>query len=482
MTAGGACRHEARGPSTPLRVGLYAEPFSRDPHLVREYLTFGVLASVYEGLVDLDRNLAPFARLAESWQSPDKRTWVFRIRQGVRFHDGRPLTSRDVVFSLERARSLPRSGYAGYLASIDTVRSLDPHTIEVRTREPAGVLLQKLALVLIVPDGSPDEIREAVGTGPFRLTSTPDGLSLVAAPGYWGPRPAEREISLVVIPDPAEARRRFVAGTLDVLWRVRPQDAPLVGKASECQIVAVPSFAVEMLQMRVSAPPFSDPRVRRAVHLALDREELVRTIAHGRGTPANQLVGRGVLGFDPRLPAAAPDLEAARRLLADSGASAGVEVELEFREGRDATAIQAQLARAGIRVRLRPRPWKEMIARLLAGEVPFYYGAYAADTGDAGDILRSLLGRRKGGDGDRLGYSNPVLDELLAEADRAQSVPARRSALQNAMGVAMSDLALVPLIIPEDLYGIRSNVDWTPRPDGRFDTRELRRTPASPGD
>jgi peptide/nickel transport system substrate-binding protein len=183
-----------------------------------------------------------------------------------------------------------------------------------------------------------------------------------------------------------------------------------------------------------------------------------------------------VFGFDPGLPPAIQDVDGARRLLAEAGVPAGCEVELEFREDRNARPIQLQLATAGLRVRLRPRPWKEMVGRLLRGEASFYYGAFAADTGDAGDILRSLLGGAgSGGAGALLGYSSPELDRLLAEADRAAGVRERRSALERAMKVAMRDLPLVPLMIPEDLYGVGPRVEWTPRPDGRFDPRELRR-------
>lgn len=478
VAAAAACARGGGEPGAPLRVGFYSGPLSRDPHLVREYITFGVLSSVYEGLVDLDRGLVPRSRLAESWQSPDPLTWRFRLRRGVRFHDGRPLDARDVVFSLERARRLPASEYASYLASVESVRALDSHTVEVRTREPAGILLQKLATILVVPDGSPPEIVDPIGSGPYRLASNAEGLSLVANPAYWGPRPPEREIRLVSVPDAAEARRKLVAGEIDLLWRVAPPDAVLVDGVSGCRVVGIRSFAVEVLQMRVSTPPFSDPRFRRAIHLALDREGLVRTIGHGRGWPASQLVGRGVLGFDPGLPSALPDVEGARRLLAEVGVASGQEVELEFREGRNAAPVRTQLAEAGIRVRLRPRPWRDIIDRLRRGEVSFYYGAYAADTGDAADILMGLLGGATSGGGARIGYSSPELDRLLAEADRAAGIPQRRSALEKAMALAMTDLPVVPLIIPEDLYGIGPRVDWTPRPDGRFDARELRRTRA----
>ena len=181
-----ACGRGGEAPPLPLRVGLYSGPLSRDPHLVREYITFGVLSSVYEGLVDLDRALAPRPRLAESWQSPDPLTWRFRLRRGVRFHDGRPFEARDVVFSLDRARRLPASEYGGHLASIDAVRELDSHTVEIRTREPAGVLLQKLAVVLVVPAGSPPEIVDPIGTGPYRLAAVREGFSLQADPAPAG--------------------------------------------------------------------------------------------------------------------------------------------------------------------------------------------------------------------------------------------------------------------------------------------------------
>jgi len=470
------CGRGAEHPRPPLRVGLYSGPVTRDPHLVREYITYGVLSSVYEGLVDLDRALVPRPRLAESWESPDRLTWRFHVRRGVRFQDGRPLDARDVAFSLERVRRLPTSEYGGYLAPVDSVRALDSDTVEIRTREPAGTLLQKLAIILIVPRDSPPEIVDPIGSGPYRLAPNAEGFSLRAYPGYWGPPPPEPEIRLVVVPDAAEARKRLLSGGLDLLWRVAPPDAALVDGVNGCRVVGIPSFAVEVLQMRVSAPPFSDARVRRAIQLALDRQDLVHAIGDGRGLPANQLVGRGVLGFAPDLPLLAFDVDGARRLLAEAGVPPGFEVEMEFREGRNGVPIQSQLAAAGLRVRLRPRPWKEMIDRLVAGQVSFYYGAYAADTGDAGDILRTLLASpASGGGGARIGYSSPELDRLLGAADHAPEVRERRAMLEKAMALAMSDLPVVPLIIPEDLYGLGPGVEWTPRPDGRFDARELRR-------
>ena len=157
-----------------------------DPHLHNESLTSAVLANVYDGLTELDHDFGVRAALAAGWSNPDEKTWVFRIRPAVAFHDGRPLTAGDVVFSLERARHHPESGLASYLVEVESVREIDPLTVEVRTRRPFAPLLAKLTPVYIVPRGAPSRIEDPVGTGPYRLVqSGGEFVRMVPAERDW---------------------------------------------------------------------------------------------------------------------------------------------------------------------------------------------------------------------------------------------------------------------------------------------------------
>ncbi len=148
----------------PVRIAVHSAPQSFDPHLQNEILTSAVLANLYDGLTEFDEESRVVAALASEWRNPDERTWVFRLRPGVVFHDGRPLTARDVLFSLERARHHSGSGLASYLVEVETVRSTDAATIEIRTKRPFAALLAKLTAIAIVPASSPAEIVEPVGT------------------------------------------------------------------------------------------------------------------------------------------------------------------------------------------------------------------------------------------------------------------------------------------------------------------------------
>ncbi len=142
-------------------------------------------------------------------------------------------------------------------------------------------------------------------------------------------------------------------------------------------------------------------------------------------------------------------------------------------------AIRDQLAEAGIQARLRPRPWGEMLGRLKAGQVDFYFGGLVADTGDASDVLDSAVHTPAAGlgygDSNYWGYSSPRVDRALEAARQTRVIQDRRDALQRAMRLVMEELPLIPVQIPDDVYGAREGVTWTVRADGRVLARDVAR-------
>lgn len=465
-------------PRPPLRIGLAAPPLSFDPHLMNEFATFELLSNVMDGLVSLDADLRVRPALAQRWSSPDDHTWRFDLRENVTFHDGRPLTAEDVVASLHRAMRHPRTQFASYLSVVREVKALGPGGVEIVTRRPCRTLLNRLAFVLVVPRGAPEEIARPVGTGPYRLESRDGGrlTVLTAFERFWGGPPEVRTVLLSADGGP-NRHLRLLSGDVDVLIDLTPEAAEAVRAHPGHRVVSERGPAVDVLAMRVDRPPFSDLRVRRAVDLALDRERLVQGVLGGHGRPATQLVSRDVFGYDPALPSRRPDLPEARRLLREAGHANGLEVELEHRgDASPPTEVARQLRQAGFRVKLVARPWHTLMDRLIKGEPVFWLTGFVSDSGDASDVLESSLHSRGPGFGEtnHTGHRSPALDALIEEAAASSTRVSQQAALQACMRKTMAELPMIPLVERNAVYGVREDVTFEARADGRLYLRALR--------
>ena len=463
-----------------LRVAALGSPATLDPHRQDDVVSASALSNVYEGLTAFDAEMTVHPALAERWESVDDLVWRFRLREGVRFHDGRPLEAADVVASLERARRLPGSQAAPYLVSVASVSSSGPGLVEVRTRWPCAILLKKLAHVAVLPRDAPAEVTAPVGTGRYRWlgpAAGAEGVELEAFDGHREGPPPARRVSLLAVADNARRRDMLLSGEVDVALQVAPPDVAALEASRACRVLRRTTLSVSYLALRNDRPPFSDRRVRRALSLALDRQAWVEASRLGLGEVRGQLVDPHVVGFDPTLPPPRRDLAAARRLLAEAGHAAGLEVDLEARQGLAVQGLAEQAAEAGIRVRPVGRPWPELMARLSAGRVTMYYGGFLCPTGDASDLLDSALhtpdpARAYGGT-NFFGCSSPELDRLVERANASFDPRERLALLQRAMRVVSEEVPLVPLHTPVNAYALRAGLDWRPRLDGFFRAAEV---------
>ena len=462
----------------PLRIALHGGPSSLDPHLQSEVPAQIVLGHIYDSLVDFDARLRPIPALAERWENPDALTWRFHLRPGPKFHDGRPLEVADVIFTLERARRHQKSRQAGALVAVSSIEQVGERSLELRTAEPYPILLNKLANLSIVPRGAPEEILEPVGTGRYRLLRRgPQAIELEAVADHWRPGPGEarrypRLVTLFFVDGGEQRIAGLIDGRYDLVDDLSTSlGAELAGR-SELRLESLSSLGVTYLQLDVRRKPWDDLRVRRAIDLLLDRGELVRAELDGRGQPVGQLVSPNVFGFNPALEPSRRDVAEARRLLAEAGHGDGLEIEIEYRDGRDIDEIARQLAAGGIRAQGVTRPWAEMYKRLQSGEIGAYLGTWICTSGDASDLLDRKLHTpdpaRGWGDANWSRYSNDQLDRLI-EASQQLTNPAERGALlKQAMAATAADLAFVPLYSRSEVYGVRRLLSWTPRRDGRI--------------
>ena len=488
-----ACRRAAR--PLELTLSLPYDLDSLEPGRRDRLSDFAVLSNVYETLVTTDANLALRPCLAERWTNPDETTWVFDVRHGVRFHDGRPLTARDVVFSFRRLLDDPgRLEAARHIRAIESVRGLAADRVEIRTRTPMADFLNRIRFIHVVPEGSTTEgLRSgAVGTGPYRLVSSLPGesVTLERFPGYWGAAPAvERAVVLLVRP-PVDSLADLLAGRSGFV-QSSSKDALLAGSQPGFAVRKASSIAVKLLYFDVTSPrtadvtggvnPFRDRRVREAIHVGLDRARLVERLP-APALPAWQLVPPFIFGYAPRLPRPVADPARARALLAEAGFPSGFSTTVHARQLlADAfEPLRRGLAEIGIRADVRGLSEAEFFAE--SRDAPGFAVAlsrFGCPTGDAANFLDVGLHSRspdpRWGRDNRGGYADPEVDQLVEQAAITLQPGMRRPLLERVMEIAMRDLPWIPLYVDEDVYVFRDDLEWQPRVDNYVIVSEIRR-------
>jgi len=489
-----ACR---RPPAVeaPYSVSVPYDLDSFDPAARNRLSDFSLLSNFYEPLVVTDANLSPRPALATRWNNPDPETWVFELRRGVRFHDGRPLRAADVVWSFERLAGNGRElEMSGHVAMVRRVRAVDDDTVEIVTTGPVGILLNKLRFVMIVPEGedAPTLSRKVVGTGPYRLESWEKGRSLALRrnESYWGPRPALGEVRIALNRAPAEALGDLLEGRSDFVQSSAKATEEAIRRRPDLELRRNSSVSVKFLSFGLEGSrtdevaggrnPFVDPRVRRAVSLAVDRVALVKRLS-APAVPVNQLVLPFIFGFDPSLPPLRYDPAEARRLLAEAGWPGGFELRFPARGlfAEAAGIVAEMLAAVGIRARVVPLAEQEWFEMSYAHRFAMTITRFGCPTGDASDLFEGALHtyepERRMGLMNYGRYSSPELDRAVEAAGRTLEMGIRRGLLSEANAVAMRDLPFVPLYVEQDLYAFRRGIEWRPRNDNFFIASEIRR-------
>lgn len=491
-----ACRRPPAVES-PYTISVPYDLDSFDPAARNRLSDFSLLSNFYEPLVVTDANLSPRPALATRWNNPDPETWVFELRRGVKFHDGRPLRAADVVWSFERLAGNGKGlEMSGHVAMLRRVRAIGDDTVEIVTTGPVGILLNKLRFIMIVPEGEDVATlsQKVVGTGPYRLVSWEKGrfLALRRNEAYWGPRPSLAEVRIALNRAPAEALSDLLSGRSDFVQSSAKATEEAIRTRPGLELRRNSSVSVKFLSFGLESGrsddvaggrnPFVDPRVRRAVSLAIDRAALVRRLS-APAVPANQLVLPFIFGHDPSLPPLRYDPAEARRLLAAAGWPDGFEMTFParglFAEG--AGIVAEMLAAVGVRARVVPLAEQEWFERAYARRFAMTITRFGCPTGDASDLFEGALHtyqpERRVGLMNYSRYSSPELDRLVEEAGRTLEMGLRRGLLFEATAQAMHDLPFVPLYVDQDLYAFRNGVEWTPRNDNFLIASEILRRP-----
>ena len=421
-----------------LQVAVDASPAGLDPHIVTAFASAQIISPIYEGLTGIDANLAIVPGLAASWTiSPDGKTYVFKLVSGASFHDGSAFTAADVVASLHRVLGKDISSpLASRLASLDSVRAIDPATVEIVLKAPAAAFLSSLASIAIVPhafETDKDTLqRKPDGTGPFKFVEwQPNGfIALARHDGYWQKGlPKMDGVKFIFAPESATRQVGLSSGQYAMLPNIDAATALQLKGKPGVKLAETLDLAYSLVGMNASRAPFDNVKVREALNTALNRQEIVEAALFGAGQPAGPLspAMHDWASDIKTFPCYTPSADRAKALLKEAGVTTPVAITLLVLPRQDtrdiAQVVQAQLNNAGFKVDLKipelgqfVQDWKnsnfDAFVSLNGG---------AVDPDDA--FYRTF---HTGGSTNVFKYSDAAVDQLLDTEHSEQNTAARR--------------------------------------------------------
>jgi peptide/nickel transport system substrate-binding protein len=466
------------GPSRVTQV-LASELVSISPYGDSASPTYGLWMHIFEPLVWFnDKTSQNEPLLATSWTNPDPNTWEFKLRQGVKWHDGSDFTSADVVHSYLRIRDDPESKQGSTLKHVETIVAVDPHTVRVRTKEPDAAFVFRINNRVITSKavydryGAGEVDKYPVGTGPYlwKQYVTAERLVLEKNPNYWGSerKPVIDEIVVRWMKEPQAAVTALLNREVDLIPNVPPQLVDRIASSPNAHIAAAPGQRLMFVGMNVAMPPWDNVKLRQAVNYAIDREGIVKGVLGGRARELKGPIGPGMYAYDPNLQPTYPyDPARAKQLLAEAGYPNGIDVEFQSPSGRYlkdkeiSEAIVQMLTQVGIRARLSTPEWGKIWPDIQAGRVPFYL----LGRGSVEDPSEYLHQYFRTGVTPRVNFSDPEVDALLLAEQQEFDPPKRIELLRRAMSRIVEQAGMAFLFQYEDTYGVSNRMEFRARGD-----------------
>ena len=497
-----------------LSIGLKSEATSMDPQFHQLSTNIQVAKNIFEALTTQDAVQKVTPGLAESWEAVDDTTWRFKLRQGVKFHDGSDFTARDVIYSFCRVPLVQNSpsAFTIFTGGIADMQAEDDHTLTITTKDTNPLLPTELWSLAVVsanalgaeetvtygPEGSCDGMGDvpqspafnspdvAVGTGPYKLDNYTRGSEMVVTrfDDYWGGTPDWDRVVMRPITSDGPRVAALLAGDVDMIESPPIQDIKRIEDAGFNVVDALSNRIIYLhMQQTEDAPgiggtdgknPLLDPRVREAISISVNRDAIAERIMGGYAQPAGELLpppmfgtsGRAVDAYDP---------ERAKELLAEAGYPDGFTITLGtpndryINDEQVAQAVAQMMARIGIDTRVDASTASQFFSRRNALEFPIYMAGWGASSGDMSSPLKSLVATYDADTG--MGptnagrYSNPEMDKVLVEAMATIDDAKRDQMLQQAETMVLDDFGIIPLHYEQTVWAMKPDLTYEPRVD-----------------
>jgi peptide/nickel transport system substrate-binding protein len=469
-----------------LVTAVDSPPRTMNPHGADADANLSIMANFFDGLLQLTNGEFKPA-LAERYEHPDKLTWKFHLRKGVTFHNGNKFDAHDVKFSFERLNDPEVSEFTNTGKSIDSIEVVDDYTVVIKTKEHIPWFANNLHQIFIMDRESTLERavgavgQKPVGTGAYKLTEWVKGsyLRLEANEDYWEGAPAVKTVEINPITESSTRFAALASGKVDLVSGVPVELFEKVSANPKLEVLSRPARRAIFLSLgNAPGTPAADIRVRKAMYMAIDEDEIVEKVMRGQATPTAQLPDPATIGYNPDLERFPFDPDKARQLLKEAGYENGFDITLAapndryVQDKQIAEAVAKYLAKVGIRVTLDVKPKSVFFPEVGEGKHNFYLIGWLDGAFDMGRTYFNLIhthDKERGyGTWNGARFSDPEIDRMLRSTTEIADQDARGKALQDLNRVTMTDkIAWIPLHYQQDLYAVSKDkkIRFTPRAD-----------------
>lgn len=480
-----------------LIVALDTPPRTMNPHGSDADANLSRMANIFDGLLQRkgpEGELVP--ALAERWEHPDTLTWKFYLRQGVKFHNGNPFTAEDVKFSFERLSDPEVSEFINSGKTIESIDILDDYTVVVKTKNNIPWFANNMHQIFIMDKEStesrdPGEVGlHPIGTGAYKFVEWVKGsyLKLEANEDYWEGSPQVKQIEERPITEASTRFASLVSGQVDIVCGVPVELYEKVVSNPKLQVLERPARRAIFLSFHNKpGSPTADVRVRQAMYMAIDEDEIIEKVMHGHATPAAQIPDPPTIGYNADIQRLPYDLEKAKELMKEAGYENGFDIRLSgpndryVNDAKIAEAVAKYLAKIGINVELDVKPKSIFFEEVAEGTLDFYLIGWFDGTFDMGRTFFTLIHSREDeyGYGSLNGskYSEPEIDTLLQATTDIVDPAEREKVLQQLNALSIEKVACIPLHYQQDLYAIQKDrgIEFIPRPDQWMVYKEMKK-------
>jgi peptide/nickel transport system substrate-binding protein len=498
-----------------LRWASQGDPQTMDPHSQNESMTNMMNGQVYEGLVARDKKLNLVPALATEWSQTAPLVWRFKLRPGVKFHDGSPFTADDVVFSIERGQSA-NSQINNYAKAVGTPKKIDDLTVEFHLAKPNPIFLEHMASPLWIMSKSWSEKNKVTrpldfknkeetyaslhsnGTGPYVLVSRAPGIKTTYKrnPAWWGKHEGNvQEIVYSQIANDATRLAALVSGEIDFVLDPAPRDIPRLRNTAGVKVIDGPENRIvfigmdqhrdELLHGSVKGKnPFKDIKVRQALYHAIDIETMKSKLMNNQSMPTGGLTPSPLGAYnDPAVENRFPyDMNLAKKLMADAGYPDGFEVTLDCPNNRYINdeeiciALASMWAQLKVKVKVNAMPRATYFPKLEKFDTSMYMLGWGGAVTDAEPTLTPVL-RNNLADGSGIGFynygrsKNDKFDAMAAATSVETDAKKREQLVRAALKEHKDNVHTLPLHRQMIPWAARSNVNVVHRADNWFEVQ-----------
>ena len=454
------CCSSKPDPNTVVMI-IENSPTNLDPRVGLDAQSERIDQLLFDDLCTRDEHLHVQPGLAESWETPDPLTYVFHLHEGVKFHDGRPLTSRDVKWTFDSVlQGKIRTTKASAYRPVDHIDAPDDSTVVFHLKEPFATLLWNVSdgAIGIVPYGSGDEMsRNPIGSGPFRFVSAEPDKEVVVERNdtYWGVKTKLKRVRFAVIPDATTRALELRKGSADIAVSSLTGDMVLaLERESNLEVLHAPGTVLGYLAFNTRDPVLKDVRVRQAMAYAVDRATIIHYLLRDFARPAYSLLPPESWAYNGDVPRYDYNPERARQLLDQAGYRAvnGVRFHLTMKTSTDesprlvAAVLQQQLRQVGIALDIRTFEFATFLSDVIRGNYQLHTLRWVGGNEDP-DIFEYVFHSAKFSPkgGNRTFYANPRVDALIDQARAEPDQNTRKQIYAEIQRIMADDLPYINL-------------------------------------